>query len=237
MLFMIGFERTNFIIRIILLTEHIPKHHQILVMSMISVSDTFTVTIWCLYFKIFPQQQWQYLMYVVISLILILTLISRRYVKESPSWLLTNGHHKQLLEVFQYIAEFNDSSIIFQKFVKKNSQSFENIIEEVFDAHSREDSFVGAFRNNSALRKNFLLMTFLWISCSVNFYLYLLNGTLSILQDPLDLTIRTVLVGALGTVCSIFLMRCFGGRNALFFSFVLMSLASLVLMMLQQFLS
>ena len=96
-----------------------------------------------------------------------------RNVHESPVWLISNGYNKKLFKYFEFLSKYNKHEEKFNKFVKKHNWSFENKEEEVFEVHTREDSFKGAILNNSKMRKNFFIMMFFWISTSCIYYIIL----------------------------------------------------------------
>lgn len=94
-----------------------------------------------------------------------------RNLHESPAWLISNGYNKKLFRYFEFLAKYNKQEAKFDEFVMKHNHAFENKDVQVTEVHSREDSFKGAIINNRVMRKNFILMTFFWLSVSSIYFI------------------------------------------------------------------
>lgn len=99
------------------------------------------------------------------------------------------------------------------------------------------DSFSGAFKNNSELRNNFLLQTYMWITCSLIYYMFLQISSKENLYNPLFNTFYSSQITNFGGVVGYFLMKWMGPQRALLTFFMLCTLLSLVSIIIQDYLT
>ena len=175
LLFLFGVARSNNIVGLLLLVEHLPKIHTIWIVTCFNFIEGLSVFSWVLMFiDQGAENKFSILIWLVLAVQIVALIWAYRNLWESPVWLMSNGYNKRLRSYFEFLSKQNKSEEMFNNYVAKHNYTFENKDEEVFEVHTREDSFKGAIINNSQMRKNFILMMFFWISTSCIYFIIVL---------------------------------------------------------------
>jgi hypothetical protein len=76
--------------------------------------------------------------------------------------------HKQLY----FFSKYNGAEDQFLHYSMEHTASFENVNIEIYDSKDRTDSFKKGLLNNKLVRKNFAIIIFLWMTCSLTYYIF-----------------------------------------------------------------
>lgn len=235
LLFLLGVARANNMVGLVLLVEHFPKRYTTLICTIRNVGEPLLYAGWLLYFSVWntPPKFYFYPVF-WISLFVPCLYVGNKIIQESPYWLMSKGYFKKLLLYFQYISKFNRAEQKFNNYYELNKSQFDNDIELADQedyGSSREDSFSGQIRNNKIVRKNFIIMTIFWTTCSVMYYMFILEmrDFVQYSENQILWYLWSTLSEIAGTICGGLMVTYFRARKSLFISYGLVAFGSLFL--------
>jgi len=126
----------------------------------------------------------------------------------------------------------NNSLMGLETYIDKHKISFKEEDEQIFEVHSRQDSFTGAIKDNSELRRNFFIMTFIWVATSCSYYIFSFYIT-KIQANIYLLNFSSAGSEMLSVFLSNYLYKNIGLRKSLFVSFFMVFMGSLLILIFE----
>jgi sugar phosphate permease len=105
LLFLVGVSKSNGIIGLLLLVEHLPKIHRTLIVTSWNILDSVGVIVWVLFFQL--GGMFQIYIWVALAVQVLALIWAYRNLHESPTWLLSNGYNKKIYRYFGFLAKQN----------------------------------------------------------------------------------------------------------------------------------
>lgn len=216
--------------------ENLPKSHRVKAGLIIDFSQAAVIIYVALYLQ-FISKNWLYLQYFVIAQNAIGLIIAFFYVFDTPRYLLEKGRRDLALVQLRRMALINGKLEEFETYVNDHQIKFYDESAEVERATTIQEQETGSiikeFKNNATFRRNLLIMSFVWIATSIDYYL--INFYLKYLKGNMFLNSNVAaLAECLSTIMAGYLYLNFGLKMALFVSFAISVVGSVLIMFLEK---